>query len=164
MHDGRFKTLEEVVEADLLIHVTDLSHPQVDEQIQAVNTVLEEIHAHEKPCMMVFNKIDQVPSPGMVDHYLEAHRPSVAISARTQEGFEAFLAELGRQLRPIRQFLELKVPLDKTQVMSRLYEVGQVEERRYEGNEAVFKVRIPPQCHHEFESFLVRDLELTSES
>ena len=58
-------TLEEVVEADLLIHVTDLSHPQVDEQIKAVNTVLEEIKAHEKPCMMVFNKIDQVESSGM---------------------------------------------------------------------------------------------------
>ncbi len=155
-------TLEEVVEADLLIHVTDLSHPQVDEQIKAVNMVLEEIHAHEKPCMMVFNKIDQVESPGIIDHYLETHRPAVAISAKTQKGFDSFLAELGRQLRPIRQFLELKVPIEKTQVMSRLYEVGQVEERRFEDNDAYFKVRIPPQCHHEFEPYLVKDLEMAS--
>ncbi|MDC0325755.1 GTPase HflX, partial [bacterium] len=155
-------TLEEVVEADLLIHVTDLSHPQVDEQILAVNSVLEEIKAHEKPCMMVFNKIDQVESPGIIEHYLETHRPAVAISAKTQKGFDAFLAELGTQLRPIRQFLELKIPQEKTQVMSRLYEIGQVEERRFVDDDALFKVRIPPQCHHEFEAYLVQSLEMAS--
>jgi GTP-binding protein HflX len=155
-------TLEEVVEADLLIHVTDLSHPQVDEQIKAVDTVLEEIKAHEKPCMMVFNKIDQVESAGIIEHYLETHRPAVAISAKSQQGFDSFLAELGTQLRPIRQFLELKIPQEKTQVMARLYEVGQVEDRRFEGNDAFFKVRIPPQCHHEFESYLLKDLEIGS--
>ncbi|MDG1891815.1 MAG: GTPase HflX [Verrucomicrobiota bacterium] len=157
-------TLEEVVEADLLIHVTDLSHPQVDDQIEAVNTVLEEIKAHEKPCMMVFNKIDQVESPGVIEHYLGTHQPAVAISAHTHEGFEAFLAELGCQLKPIRAFLELRIPLEKSQVMSRLYEVGQVEERRYEDNAALFKVRIPPQCHHEFEDFLVQDLDVAPQS
>ena len=155
-------TLEEVVEADLLIHVTDLSHPQVDEQIKAVNTVLEEIKAHEKPCMMVFNKIDQVESAGIIEHYLETHRPAVAISAKSQQGFDSFLAELGTQLRPIRQFLELKIPQEKTQVMARLYEVGQVEDRRFEGNDAFFKVRIPPQCHHEFEPYLLKGLEIGS--
>lgn len=155
-------TLEEVVEADLLIHVTDLSHPQVDEQIKAVDTVLEEIKAHEKPCMMVFNKIDQVESAGIIEHYLETHGPAVAISAKSQQGFDSFLAELGTQLRPIRQFLELKIPQEKTQVMARLYEVGQVEDRRFEGNDAFFKVRIPPQCHHEFEPYLLKDLEIAS--
>ncbi|MAH96101.1 MAG: GTPase HflX [Pedosphaera sp.] len=155
-------TLEEVVEADLLIHVTDLSHPQVDEQIKAVNTVLEEIKAHEKPCMMVFNKIDQVESAGIIEHYLETNGPAVAISAKSQQGFDSFLAELGTQLRPIRQFLELKIPQEKTQVMARLYEVGQVEDRRFEGNDAFFKVRIPPQCHHEFEPYLLKDLEIAS--
>ena len=155
-------TLEEVVEADLLIHVTDLSHPQVDEQIKAVNTVLEEIKAHEKPCMMVFNKIDQVESAGIIEHYLETHGPAVAISAKSQQGFDSFLAELGTQLRPIRQFLELKIPQEKTQVMARLYEVGQVEDRRFEGNDAFFKVRIPPQCHHEFEPYLLKGLEIGS--
>jgi len=155
-------TLEEVVEADLLIHVTDLSHPQVDEQIKAVDTVLEEIKAHEKPCMMVFNKIDQVESAGIIEHYLETHRPAVAISAKSQQGFDSFLAELGTQLRPIRQFLELKIPQEKTQVMARLYEVGQVEDRRFEDNDAFFKVRIPPQCHHEFEPYLLKGLEIGS--
>src|SRR5260370_26471991 len=53
-------TLEEVVQADLLLHVVDASHPQAEEQIAAVNSVLNEIDAGEKPTIMVFNKIDRV--------------------------------------------------------------------------------------------------------
>jgi GTP-binding protein HflX len=150
-------TLEEVVEADLLIHVTDLSHPQVDDQIRAVNEVLAEIKAHDKPCMMVFNKVDQVESQGIVEHYLESHQPSVAISARHQEGFDAFYAELGRQLKPIRSSLQLRIPIDQTEIMSRLYEIGQVEERDYKDDYAHFKVRIPPHCEHDFEPYVVKD-------
>ena len=57
-------TLEEVVQADLLLHVVDVSHPQAEEQIQAVNTVLEEIGAAGKPTLMVFNKIDRLNGDG----------------------------------------------------------------------------------------------------
>ena len=53
-------TLEEVVQADLLLHVVDISHPQAEEQIAAVNTVLAEIGAADKPTLMVFNKIDRL--------------------------------------------------------------------------------------------------------
>ena len=52
-------TLEEVVQADLLLHIADISHPQAEEQIQAVNAVLAEIGAGEKPTIMVFNKMDR---------------------------------------------------------------------------------------------------------
>ena len=55
-------TLEEVVQADLLLHVVDISHPQAEEQIAAVNAVLAEIGAGEKPTLMVFNKMDR-PQP-----------------------------------------------------------------------------------------------------
>ncbi len=55
-------TLEEVVQADLLLHVADISHPQAEEQIAAVNAVLAEIGAGEKPTIMVFNKMDRLNS------------------------------------------------------------------------------------------------------
>ena len=155
-------TLDEVQEADLLLHVVDISHPNFEEHIQSVNQILGEINNLDKPTLMVFNKIDQVESAGIIEHYLETHRPAVAISAKSQQGFDSFLAELGTQLRPIRQFLELKIPQEKTQVMARLYEVGQVEDRRFEDNDAFFKVRIPPQCHHEFEPYLLKGLEIGS--
>ena len=84
-------TLEEVVTADLLIHVVDLSHQHVDEQMKAVHTVLAEIGAADKPMLTVFNKIDRVNHGELVEHRLAAHPHSVAVSALRNEGFTAFV-------------------------------------------------------------------------
>src|SRR5882724_2045759 len=64
-------TLEEVGQADLLLHVVDISHPQAGEQIKAVNAVLEEIGAAGKPTLMVFNKIDNLPGADRLNKILE---------------------------------------------------------------------------------------------
>jgi GTP-binding protein HflX len=151
-------TLEEVVQADLLLHVVDISHAQAEEQIDAVNTVLMEIGAAEKPVLMVFNKIDQLAggvSPLMREKYPHA----VSISAKTGEGITPLLAELGTQLRPIREFLDLRVPQEKAAVIARIHAVGQIVASRYTGKTARFKVRIPPHHHAEFASFIVREAQ-----
>jgi GTPase len=154
-------TLEEVVQADLLLHVVDSSHPEAEQQIQAVDAVLKEIGADGKPTVMVFNKIDQLNSTrATLARSLEKHPHGVAISATTGEGVPALLAELGSQLRPIRDFMELSVPHDQSGVIARLHEVGQVVERDYNGSTARFKVRIPPHLHGEFAPFVVRELQV----
>jgi GTP-binding protein HflX len=153
-------TLEEVVQADLLLHVVDASHPQAVEQIKAVNAVLEEIGAAGRPTLMVFNKVDRLMN-GELRHRLAEQLPnSVAVSAKTGEGFPALLAELGSQLRPTRDFLELKVPHSEPSVIARLHAVGQVVERDYNGDTARFKARIPPHLHAEFAPFIVQDLRV----
>src|SRR5690349_20768105 len=63
-------TLEEVHEADLLIHVVDLSHPRVDDQIVAVENVIKELNAFGKQTVIVFNKIDQLQNRELIDTYL----------------------------------------------------------------------------------------------
>jgi len=148
-------TLEEVVQADLLLHVVDISHPQAQEQIDAVNTVLMEIGAAEKPVLMVFNKIDQVNGGGTLNRLREQFPNSVAISARTGEGIAPLFAELGTQLRPIREFLDLRVPQEKAAVIARIHAVGQVVTSRYSGKTARIKVRIPAHLHAEFAAFVV---------
>ena len=149
-------TLEEVVQADLLLHVVDISHPQVEEQIAAVNAVLAEIGAGDKPTLMVFNKIDRLNgSKEALGRFKEKHANAVAISAATGEGLPVLLAELGTQLRPVREFLELRVPHEQAAVIARLHQVGQVIERRYTGKLAKFKARIPPHHHAEFAKFIV---------
>ena len=150
-------TLEEVVQADLLLHVVDISHPQHDEQIKAVNAVLGEIGAEGKPTLMVFNKIDHA-DPELVDRMLAMHHPSVGISALTGAGIEEFLNALGTQIRPIREFLRLDVPHHESNVIARLHAVGQVLERDYEGETARFKARIPPHLHAEFAPFIVEEI------
>ena len=151
-------TLEEVVQADLLVHVVDISHPLAAEQIDAVNDVLLEIGAAEKPVLMVFNKVDKLAGgvpPVMRDKYPHA----VSISAKTGEGVEPLLAELGTQLRPVREFLELRVPQSAAAVIARLHAVGQVVESHYHSKTARFKVRIPPHLRDEFAAFVVAEAD-----
>jgi len=162
-------TLEEVVQADLLLHVVDISHPQAEEQIAAVNAVLAEIGAGEKPTLMVFNKIDQLNSlpgsngtSGLLNRLREKHPNAVTISAVTGEGVESLLSEVGTQLRPKREFLELRVPHEQAAVIARLHQVGQVISRSYRGPAARFKARIPPQHHEEFAPYIVGEKQAAS--
>jgi GTPase len=156
-------TLEEVVEADLLLHVVDISHPKADEQIAAVNAVLAELGVQEKPTLMVFNKIDRFQMNGAFVRYRERFPQAVAISAKTGEGIPELLNEISTALRPIREFVELRIPHDKPEVMARLHEVAQVIERNYKGKAARFKARIPPHLRREFQPFIEQDLQAVSD-
>lgn len=151
-------TLEEVVLADLLIHVVDASHPHAAEQIAAVNAVVDELGAGGKSTLMVFNKVDRLEGGGVAAKFLEAHPNSVAISAKTGEGMDHLMAELGTLIRPIRDYVELSVPHSLSHVIARLHQVAQIVERDYDGEEARFKARIPPHLHAEFEPFIIKDL------
>ena len=150
-------TLEEVVQADLLIHVVDLSHPQADEQILAVNQVLSEIGVADKPTLMAFNKTDRFGSRELLNRFLERFPGGVGVSALTNEGFPALLAEIGTRLRPVRDFIELCVPHEESAVIARLHKLGQVVERRYHGKAVRLKARIPPHLRAEFDRFVVKE-------
>jgi GTP-binding protein HflX len=150
-------TLEEVAQADLLLHVVDAGHPQATEQIAAVNTVLAEIGAAGKPTIMIFNKIDRLEGTnGLLGKFLHDFPNSVGISARTGDGLPALVNELGTQLRPSRELLDLKVPHGASAVIARLHEVAQVLERDYDGKLARFKASIPPHNRAEFAQYIVR--------
>jgi GTP-binding protein HflX len=149
-------TLEEVVRADLLLHVVDISHPQAEQQIAAVNAVLAEIGAGDKSAIVVFNKIDSA-SGGLINHLKEKYPHAIEISAKTGEGIPHLLSEIGTQLRPTREFLELKIPHERAEVIARLHQVGQVIERRYNGKAARIKARIPPHFHAEFAEFISKE-------
>ena len=148
-------TLEEVVQADLLLHVVDVSHPRAEEQVQAVNQVLKDLSADEKPTVMVFNKIDRANGHGAWTRLQEAYPHGVAVSALTGAGLPELVAELGGRLRPAREFVMLAVPHEQAAVIARLHQVGQILERNYRGRTARFKARIPPHCHDEFAPFMV---------
>jgi GTP-binding protein HflX len=136
------------------LHVVDVSHPLAEEQILAVNAVLAEIGAADKPALMVFNKMDRLA--GAVPAGLREHFPhAVGISAKTGEGLPQLLAELGTQLRPVRDVLDLRVPQEQAAVIARIHAVGQVVASRYGGKTARFKVRIPPHLREEFAAFVV---------
>jgi GTP-binding protein HflX len=149
-------TLEEVLEADLLLHVVDVSHPKADEQLAAVNTVLAELGAEAaaKPVLMVFNKVDRLGVDAPVARYREQFPGAVFVSARTGAGLPELLGELGRQLRPVREQLELVIPHHEAAAIARLHALGQVLESDYEHvGGARFKALVPPHARHEFARF-----------
>jgi len=150
-------TLEEVAQADLLVHVVDAAHPQAAAQIASVNTVLAEIGAAGKPTVMVFNKIDRLEgSNGLLAKFLDQFPNSVGLSAKTGEGLGGLIQERGTQLRPSRELVDLAVPHGDSAVIARLHEVGQVLERDYAGDTARFKARLPPHYRGEFAAYIVR--------
>ena len=92
-------TLEEAVNADLLLHVVDLSSSDVLEQVDAVHDVLKEIGCEDKPLLMVFNKTDIMQSIGPLEILQTLHPDSVTISAKTGLGLEELSQEVCRHYR-----------------------------------------------------------------
>jgi GTP-binding protein HflX len=122
--DAFRSTLEEVVDADLLLHVVDLSAPDAEGRIAAVEGVLREIDAGDVPVLRVWNKADLV-DPGAVDEHLRT-RDSVAISAATGAGIDDLLHAIGDRLRARARIVECFVPYDRADVLAALHRAGEV--------------------------------------
>ena len=118
-------TLEELEDAQLLLHVVDASHPHAREHMSAVYHVLEELGLEDRPALTVMNKLDRLADPsGLVRETLA--EGGVAVSARTGEGLDALLARIGDALRATRSSLRLRVPYERGGVLSRVYARGRV--------------------------------------
>src|SRR5438270_4897310 len=129
-------TLEEVHEADLLIHVVDLSHPRVDEQMDAVEGVIKELDAYGKQTLIVFNKIDNLSNRELINSYLRRFSGSVAISARTGENMNKLVHALQDTLSAWRLRLHFRIPSKESALIAESHRVGHVLALRYDGNDA----------------------------
>lgn len=149
-------TLEEVSEADLLIHVVDLSHPRVDEHIEAVNAVLKELDALGKQTLLVFNKVDAVANPEIVEAYRNRFPRSVAISARTGEGVSGLVQALQDDVTSWRLRRQFRVPLTESSLIAEIHRVGRVLELHYDGDIAVILAHVPPGLDQKLARFATK--------
>ena len=150
-------TLEEVAEADLLVHVVDLSHPLYEQQMAAVQTVLEELHAWGKQMVVVFNKIDKVMNPALIENCLRQHPHSVAISAVTGEGLDQLLSEMESQVKSWRLRVKLLLPNDRTALVAELHRVGRVLDLSYRDDSIAVTAHVPPQLQGKLKPYMVAD-------
>ncbi len=124
-------TLEETVEADLLVHVVDAAHPHYETQMQAVVDVLDELGASEKPVMTVFNKVDAVKDQFALRMAVTDTPDSSSISALTGLGVEEMTQQmvhlLEKQLVPV----HICLPYNRTDLLARCYEYGRVNNLEY---------------------------------
>ena len=147
-------TLEEVAEADLLVHVVDASSPTMHRQIEAVEQVLEEIGAGGRPMVVALNKLDLLVSevPLLLPDGAST-LPSVQVSALTGRGIEELLGCISEQL--VQQFvaLDVLIPYDRGDLVALLHHYGTIEYESYEEDGTHLRGHIPANHRGPFAAF-----------
>lgn len=118
-------TLEEVADADLLLHVVDGAHPDPESQIRAVREVLADVGGDQLTELVVVNKSD-VAAPETLDRLARTHRRSVAVSARTGDGMVQLRERIAALLPKPTVEVEVLLPYDRGDLLSRLHDQGEV--------------------------------------
>jgi GTP-binding protein HflX len=138
-------TLQEVAEADLLLHVIDASHPTWEEQRIVVDQVLAEIGARERPVLHVFNKIDRL-SPeqvvAMQERMANLLPDSVFVSAVDDAGLEPLRRALLARIRQLRPTVELRIPFADGRLLAELHRVAEVIDQHENGECLVVRARV----------------------
>ena len=146
-------TLEEVSDADLILHVVDGSHPDPEGQIAAVREVFAEIGADKVPELVVINKAD-VADPMVLARLRQREPHSVVVSARTGEGIaEALLAVEADLPRPGIAF-EALLPYERGDLLNRIHEHGEVERIEHTGDGTVVHGRVHADLAGELTPYL----------
>jgi GTPase len=146
-------TLDEVAEADLLLHVVDASAPDPVAHMDAVRTVLREIDADDVPELIVFNKADQA-EPDAATRLLDRHPGSVLLSAETGEGVDGLLTAIGDRLREMTHVVELVVPYDRGDVVAAVHRQGEVVSECHDPEGTRLWARIRPEDVGRFREFV----------
>jgi GTP-binding protein HflX len=155
--EGFAATLEETLVADLVLHVADASAPEdrLDEQLRAVNGVLDEIGAAELPIELVLNKIDAVDA--LRRRRLANRFPgSPQVSARTGEGLDELRARVAERFAHRFELVELLLPYSEGSKLAELYALGPPIESRTDREDGVLiRARLPERDVRRFARFLV---------
>ena len=135
-------TLEEVAEADLLLHVVDVCHPEAESQIDAVDEVLKELGALERPTLMLFNKIDLLEEEGHIQLFQSKYPDSLAISAQNGVGLEALKDLLTERFSIQDVDVSLALSYQDGKALDYLYKHGEVLDTDYQGESICVKAKL----------------------
>ena len=136
-------TLEEVAEADLIIHIVDASHPKAREQAEAVNKVLSEIGAIDRPRLTVLNKIDKLVDPALTEKLTRDFDTKMAISALNKTNFDLLINNIMPHINGLIEKVNFVIPQSDTKRLALIYENGLVLKREYRGNDILIEAEIP---------------------
>lgn len=150
-------TLEEIAEADLLIHVVDISHPNARAQSLAVDQTLKEIDAHDIPVIRALNKIDKLKDPEAARHSLDNFEDSVATSALTGLGINDLVHAIETQLFETYIPIKIRLPYQEGQLISLFHEQGQISFIEHGRGGVRMDGLIPGRLMTRFTPFLVRE-------
>ncbi len=150
-------TLEEIIEADVLLHVVDATHPQAAAQIEAVEDTLAELEVDDLPRVMALNKIDLLPDSVDPTAVFSTNDQSVAVSSVTGAGLDELMvlieAVMTRYLRPI----QVQLPYKRGDLLSLFHERGQVDSTQHTADGTVVYGRLPQRLLPYFEPYKVSE-------
>ena len=148
-------TLEEVVQADLLLHVVDASFEGCDFQIEVTKEVLKSLGADGKPSITVYNKIDLLTPQELADKQLTSGMDSCFVSTKTGEGYEELLSRIRKELFSDRQRVQLLIPYDKGGIVSSILEKTAPIETKYEENGTLLTVELGEQDRGRYAEYIL---------
>lgn len=148
-------TLEEVLEADIVLHVVDVSHPNMRQQLETVEDTLAEIELPRMPRLLALNKVDLLrddPIPPLHDENDEAgldridkYTAIVPLSARSGVGLEQLMIEIENVLRDSMVEIEITLPYKRGDVISSIHQQGVVDLEEHQGDGVHLRAHVPPR-------------------
>ncbi len=147
-------TLEEITEADLLIHVVDITHPSAMAHLQAVQATLAEIDADKIPSITALNKIDLLPDPDAARDSISNYENAVAISAATRTGLDDLIRAIDSLLYETFVPVVVRLPYQEGQLISLIHEQGQVQRVEHGRGGVLIHGSIPGRLITRFQRYL----------
>jgi len=148
-------TLEEALQADILLHLVDVSNGQALDQAAATCAVLKELKATKHPMITVLNKIDQCENRWMAERMRIAYPKTVEISAVTRKGFDQLLEMMIKEISFLRKIVTLRIPQSEYAFVSELRKEGKVISLEYEENDILMEIEIPQALEKKTKPFSV---------
>ena len=137
-------TLDEVREADVLLHVVDVTHPNAEDHIRVVNETLAELEAQDKPTLMVFNKVDALEDAGLLDQLQSAYDNAVFVSARRGIGLDELRTRTLALVEADYVDRVALLPVSKPKARSHVHSVAEVLEETFGFAEDAYDATVPP--------------------
>jgi GTP-binding protein HflX len=135
-------TLEEAINADLLLHVLDVSHPQVFQQVDAVNKVLTELGCDQKDIILVPNKIDKPDGTSCSDAFAAIYPDAIAVSSRSGKGIDKLTEAVLARLTGKHVHLRISFPQTNGRIPSFLRAHGSVISEHYHDSQVTLEARL----------------------
>ncbi len=146
-------TLEEIADADMLLHVVDMTHPNALEQIEAVEDTLAELEADHLPMVVALNKVDMLSDPEAIRQQLDLDVPSTLVSAKTGRGIDELLILIEATMVGLLEPIEIHLPYQRGDLLSLLHERGQVDQEKHTESGIHVFGRVPARMVPIFEPY-----------
>lgn len=148
-------TLEEAVQADILLHLIDVSNPHAEMQAEATFEVLKELGATGHPIITVLNKVDRLENKAILHRMRIKYPKTVAISALDKTGFDLLMEQMIRELSLLRKVVKLRIPQSHYALVSETMKEGKVISCEYEENDILLEIEIPHHLERKVSHFVI---------